>query len=137
MRLWRRSRYKRSKKFQLDQRACAVRPKQPDFGYSGAEFPRAYARIPKPVSTGVQNAISSGSALVNIRRKALLSSVGFRKRMTSRSLRGSSCDSCIELRFDLLMISVMFVSRSCLAFSIISRLIQPRRCHCICLERMF
>ena len=28
------------------------------------------------------------SALVNIRRKALLSSVGFRKRMTSRSPRG-------------------------------------------------
>ena len=28
------------------------------------------------------------SALVNIRRKALLSSVGFRKRMTSRSTRG-------------------------------------------------
>ena len=33
------------------------------------------------------------SALLNIRRKALLSSVGFRKRMTSRSPRGSSCDS--------------------------------------------
>ena len=32
---------------------------------------------------------------------------------------------------------LMFVSRSCLAFSIIPRLIQPRRCHCICLERMF
>ena len=28
------------------------------------------------------------SALVNIRRKALLSSVGFRKRMTSRTPRG-------------------------------------------------
>ena len=26
-----------------------------DFGYSGAEFLRAYARIPKPVSTGVEN----------------------------------------------------------------------------------
>ena len=39
------------------------------------------------------------SALVNIRRKALLSSVGFRKRITSRSPRGSSCDSC-KLRFD-------------------------------------
>ena len=25
------------------------------FGYSGAEFPRAYGRIPKPVSTGVEN----------------------------------------------------------------------------------
>ena len=39
------------------------------------------------------------SALVNIRRKALLSSVGFRKRMTSRSPRGSPCDSC-KLCFD-------------------------------------
>ena len=39
------------------------------------------------------------SALVNIRRRALLSSVGFRKRMTSRSPRGSSCGSC-KLRFD-------------------------------------
>ena len=33
------------------------------------------------------------SALVNIRRKALLSSVGFRKRMTSRSPRSLICDS--------------------------------------------
>ena len=32
--------------------------------------------------------LSKRSALVNIRRKALLSSVGFRKRMTSRSPRG-------------------------------------------------
>ena len=39
----------------MDQRACAERLKQPDFGYSGAEFPRAYARIPKSVSTGVEN----------------------------------------------------------------------------------
>ena len=45
------------------------------------------------------NIIFTGSALVNIRRKALLSSVGFRKRMTSRSPRGSPCDSC-KLRFD-------------------------------------
>ena len=41
----------------------------------------------------------SRSALVNIRRKALSSSVGFRKRMTSRSPRGSLRDSC-KLRFD-------------------------------------
>ena len=34
-----------------------------------------------------------------IRRKALLSSVGFRKPMTSRSPRGSLCDLC-QLRFD-------------------------------------
>ena len=46
-----------------------------------------------------QRFASARSALVNIRRKALLSSVGFRKRMTSRLLRGSSCDSC-KLRFD-------------------------------------
>ena len=43
--------------------------------------------------------VSSWSALVNIRRKALLSSVGFRKRMTSRSPRASPCDSC-KLCFD-------------------------------------
>ena len=41
----------------------------------------------------------NGLALVNIRLKALLSSVGFRKRMTSRSPRGFPCDSC-KLRFD-------------------------------------
>ena len=39
------------------------------------------------------------SALVNIRGKALLPSVGFRKRMTSHSPSGSPCDSC-KLRFD-------------------------------------
>ena len=43
--------------------------------------------------------VSLISTLVNIRRKALLSSVGFRKRMTSRSPRGSLCDSC-KFRFD-------------------------------------
>ena len=30
-------------------------PNSQKFGYSGAEFPRAYARIPQPVSTGVEN----------------------------------------------------------------------------------
>ena len=39
------------------------------------------------------------NTFINIRRKVLLSSVGFRKRMTSHSPRGSSCDSC-QLRFD-------------------------------------
>ena len=34
-----------------------MRLKKPDFGFSGAEFPRAYARIPKPVSTGVENGL--------------------------------------------------------------------------------
>ena len=37
--------------------------------------------------------IKGRSALVNIRRKALLSSVGFRKHMTSRSPRSVICDS--------------------------------------------
>ena len=32
---------------------------------------------------------------------------------------------------------LMFVSRSCLACLFIPRLIKARRCHCICLERMF
>ena len=41
----------------------------------------------------------AGSSLVNIHLKALLSSVGFRKRMTSLSPRGSLYDSC-KLRFD-------------------------------------
>ena len=34
-----------------------MRLKKPDFGFSGAGFPRAYARIPKPVSTGVENGL--------------------------------------------------------------------------------
>ena len=59
-------RYKRSKTFWLDQRGCAVRPKKPDFGYSGADFPRAYARIPKPVSTGVENDFFSAYALFTL-----------------------------------------------------------------------
>ena len=49
--------------------------------------------------TGQLGECDTRSALVSIRRKALLSSVGFRKRMTSRSPRGSSCDSC-KFRFD-------------------------------------
>ena len=32
------------------------------FWRSGAEFPRAYARMPKPVSTGVENGLSTGLA---------------------------------------------------------------------------
>ena len=51
------------------------------------------------LSTSSSSTWSSRSALVNIRRKALLSSVGFRKRMTSRSPRRSPCDSC-KFRFD-------------------------------------
>ena len=38
------------------------RPREPDFGYAGAELPSVYARIPKPVSTGVENAYMCGRA---------------------------------------------------------------------------
>ena len=38
------------------------RPKEPDFGYASAEFRRVDARIPKPVSTGVENAYMCGRA---------------------------------------------------------------------------
>ena len=39
-----------------------MRPKEPDFGYAGAEFPRVDTRITKPVSTGVENAYMCGRA---------------------------------------------------------------------------
>ena len=39
-----------------------MRPKEPDFGYAGAEFPRVDARITRPVSTGVENAYTCGRA---------------------------------------------------------------------------
>ena len=48
--------------------------------------------------------------------------------------------SCMLLLRSSTLIRLMiwrFVSRSCLAFSIIPRLIQPRRCYCIRLEKMF
>ena len=60
--------------------------------------------------------VGARSALVNICRKALLSSVGFRKRMTSRSPRGSPCDSC-KLRFDL---PLWFVWWSDVCFEVLS-----------------
>ena len=41
--------------------------------------------------------LGTWSALVNIRRKAVLSSVGFRKSMTSRSPRSLICDSSARL----------------------------------------
>ena len=49
-----------------------MRPKQVDFGYTGAEVSRGCARIPKPVSTGIENALSfvlnfGPSLLSNIR----------------------------------------------------------------------
>ena len=80
-------------------------------------------------------ATSERSALVNIRRKALSSSVGFRKRMTSRSSRdiyfmyASASIVHSDLSDDL-----RFVARSCLAFSVIPRLIHTRRCHCLRLK---
>ena len=62
-----------------------------------------------------EGSITTWSALVNIRRKALLSSIGFRKRMTSRSPSGSPCDSCMLLlrSYTDLSDDLMFVSRSC------------------------
>ena len=60
----------------------------------------------------------SRSALVNIRRKGLLSSVTFRKRRTSHSPRGSSCDSC-KLRFDR-PLWLIFVLWSDVCFEVLS-----------------
>ena len=45
--------------------------------------------VPGPGLLGCAANITARSALGNIRPKALLSSVGFRKRMTSRSPRSS------------------------------------------------
>ena len=41
-----------------------MRPKEPDFGYAGRSslVSRVDARIPKPVSTGVENAYTCGRA---------------------------------------------------------------------------
>ena len=79
------------------------------------------------------------SALVNIRRKALLSSVTFRKRMTSRSPLGSPFDSC-KLRFDR---PLRLVWWSDVCFEVLSCFFDhppmpsSSRCHCICLEGCF
>ena len=58
-----------------------MRPKQPDFGSSGAEFPRVYARIPKPVSTGLENAFLSSLTSIIIKETDILfcaySSLGY------------------------------------------------------------
>ena len=71
------------------------------------------------------------SALVNIGRKALLSSVGFRNRMTSRSPRSSICDSS-ALRL------VWFLVRDFVPlfgpFLDWFQSIQTRRCHCLRLK---
>ena len=47
------------------------RPKEPDFGYASAEFRRVDARIPKPVSTGVENAYMCGLAPLKMEEKKL------------------------------------------------------------------
>ena len=79
---------------------------------------------------------SNGSALVNIRRKALLSSVGFRKRMTSRSPRSFHmwfiCTSIVYIwlvRF--LVRDFVPLFRSFLDWF---QSIQTRRCHCLRLK---
>ena len=64
--------------------------------------------------------------------KHILSSVGLRKRMMSCSPRGLY--SPVTHVFFCFASIVMFVSRSCLTFSIIPRLIHLRRCHCIRLK---
>ena len=65
-------------------------------------------------------------ALVSIRRKALLSSVGFRKRMTSRSPRSSTCDSSALLLAWFLVRDFVPLFRS---FLDRFQSIQTRRCH--------
>ena len=56
--------------------------------------------------------------------------------MTSRSLRGIYLlvTSSASIVYSDLSDDLMFVSRSCLAFSIIPRLIQTRRCDWLCLK---
>ena len=69
------------------------------------------------------------SALVNIRRKALLSSVGFRKRMRSRSHRSWMCwficTSIVYIR-DFVPLFRIFLDWF--------QSIQTRRCHCLRLK---
>ena len=69
------------------------------------------------------------SALVNIRRKALLSSVGFRKRMRSRSPRSWMCwficTSIVYIR-DFVPLFRIFLDWF--------QSIQTRRCHCLRLK---
>ena len=80
------------------------------------------------------------SALVNIRRKALLSSDGFRKRMTSRS--PPSLKYVIHLHFDvrssIRSISDRFLVRDFVplfrSFLDWFQSIQTRRCHCLRLK---
>ena len=64
---------------------------------SWSEKSNIFYRPPKLTLRG--KSVMWFTCIVNIRRKALSSSVGFRKRMTSRSPRGSPCDSC-KLRYD-------------------------------------
>ena len=93
-----------------------------------------------PSLLATQRGLCGGwSALVNIRRKASYLRSDFvnawrHARLVVPSVTHVSFASIVhsDLSYDL-----MFVSRSCLAFSIIPRLSKPRRCHCIFLERMF
>ena len=81
---------------------------------------------------GAKEAAATRSALVNIRRKALLSSVGFRKRMTSRSPRSFICTSIVYIRL------VWFLVRDFVplfrSFLDWFQSIQTRRCHCLRLK---
>ena len=99
-------------------------------GYEAGFFAEAWNRVPTRQHLYRTRLHSSTSG------KSLLSSVGFRKRMTSRCLPASHVSFAPIVHSDL-SDDLMFVSRSCLVFSIIPRLIQPRRCHCICSEKMF
>ena len=78
------------------------------------------------------------SALVNIRRKALLSSVGFRKRMTLPSPRGSYLP-VTHVSFALIVHS-WFVWWSDVCFELLSCFFDHpsidsiKRCYCICLD---
>ena len=73
-----------------------------------------------PKNVGGYNS-SGGPALINIRQKALSSSVGFLKRMTSRSPRSLICDP-IHLHFDRLYPTcLIFGERFCPTFSFIPR----------------
>ena len=102
---------------------------------AGLQAHRKRGKALVPVHHTLVKPAETWSALVNIRRKALESSVGFRKRMTSRSPRGIYIYlwlmyTSTSIVYSDLSDDLMFVSRSCLAFSIIPRLIQTRRCHC-------
>ena len=98
--------------------------------FAGLQAHRKRGKDLVPVHHTLVKSAETWSVLVNIRRKALESSAGFRKRMTSRSPRGIYIYMCASDRILICLMIWRFVPRSCLAFSIIPRLIQTRRCHC-------